>query len=229
MRGIITYIEGHDLSTKQAKKCLKSYKKHGWDVSMVPGVIPSTLNRSLFPYPVIKNGRLNKFSGLKKEIKISCLFNNLLFCKEVIENNEPMARMEHDSICISSWDEKYTKQIEDFCFLSYETTLPLGGHHSRLRRYNTKSPKGINDFPNDYPIIYKIDNLWKGAIRSPGTAAYILTPSGAKKILRAAEEHGLEQSDFIINSKVLRMQYIYPSVATYNINLKTSNNFEITK
>jgi GR25 family glycosyltransferase involved in LPS biosynthesis len=59
---------------------------------------------------------------------------------------------------------------------------------------------------------------------TPGTAAYALTPSGAKKILYAAKKRGLEQSDFIINSANIRLQYVYPSPVKYNVvNLQSSH------
>ena len=228
MKGILTYIEGHAESTKQAQESLASYKKFGWDIEMVPGVVPATLDRSLFPYPILENGRLEEFEGNSLDTKISCLFNDLLFCEKVLEENTPLVRLEHDSICIAVWNDDYTKDIVDFCFLSYETAFELGGHHENKKDFKTDSIVGINQFPDDYPLVIKGDTVWKHGIRPPGLAAYILTPQGAEKILQAAENHGLEQSDYIINSKVVNMQYVYPSVATYNINLKTSHGFDLS-
>ena len=225
MKGILTYIKGHAGSTKQAQESLASYKKFGWDIEMVPGVVPATLDRSLFPHPILKNGRLTGFKGNRLNTKISCLFNVLLFCEKVLEENTPLVRLEHDSICIAEWNDDYTKDIVDFCFLSYETAFELGGHHENKKNFKTESIIGINQFPDDYPLVTKVNTVWKHSIRPPGTAAYILTPQGATKILQAVDKHGLEQSDYIINSIVLDMQYIYPSVATYNKNLGTSQGF----
>ena len=227
MKGILTYIKGHAESTKQAQESLASYKKFGWDIEMVPGVVPATLDRSVFPYPILKNGRLAKFEGNRLDTKISCLFNNLLFCQKVLEENNLLVKLEHDSICIAEWDDSYTKDIVDFCFLSYTTAFELGGSHKSKKNFKTESIIGINQFPDNYPIITKVNTVWKHSIRPPGTAAYILTPAGAKKILQAISNYGLEQSDYIINSMVLNMQYIYPSVATYNKNLRTSHGFKL--
>jgi len=223
MKGIIHYIQGHAASTYQAEECLSSYRKFGWEAEMVPGIVSSTLDRSCFPYSILDKGRLSRFTGERLETKISCLFNNLLFCQKVIDNNQLMAKMEHDSICVDKWDNQYSNQIEDFCFLSYDTAFALSGSHKSKINFKTESLPGLNYFPENYPIITKVNTIWKGSIRPPGTAAYILTPKGAEKILQAAKKYGLEQSDYIINSLVLKMQYINPSVATYNNNLGTSH------
>mgnify|MGYP005679954911 FL=1 len=46
---------------------------------------------------------------------------------------------------------------------------------------------------------------------------------GAKKLLSAIDKHGFDQSDFMINSKNVRMQYIVPSPVKFNtVNLSTS-------
>ena len=48
-------------------------------------------------------------------------------------------------------------------------------------------------------------------------------PKGAKKLLSAIDKHGFDQSDFMINSKNVRMQYIVPSPVKFNtVNLSTS-------
>ena len=45
----------------------------------------------------------------------------------------------------------------------------------------------------------------------------------AKKLLSAIDKHGFDQSDFMINSKNVRMQYIVPSPVKFNtVNLSTS-------
>ena len=58
---------------------------------------------------------------------------------------------------------------------------------------------------------------------APGTGAYAITPAGAKKMLHSIETHGLDQSDFMINSKNVRMQYVIPSPVKFaKVNLSTS-------
>ena len=61
---------------------------------------------------------------------------------------------------------------------------------------------------------------------APGTAAYALTPKGARRLLDALETHGIDQSDFFINSMNVSMDYISPAPVKFNSkNLKTSHGF----
>ena len=87
-------------------------------------------------------------------------------------------------------------------------------HGNRLANWyeNTIHKYGLNQLAwSGYDLGYHKESIYHGAMMTPGTSAYILTPRGAKKLLSAAEKHGLEQSDFIINNDVLNMEYIYPS------------------
>lgn len=219
MKVQITYVDSVEASVNQAKEALDSFKKYNWDAELNQGIIPDTLNENDFPYPNTVGSRLHDFScqnARKYKVKKSCLFNNLHFCKKVIELDQPMVFAEHDAICINSYSGF---DFDEFCFLSYEYAfLPPTSlaKHPRLRNFKQKFVNGVHDFPKDYPLKYYKNSLYKNYIMSPGTAAYALTPKGAKKMLEAAERNGLEQSDFIYNTHNIRMQYVYPSPVKYN-------------
>ena len=58
----------------------------------------------------------------------------------------------------------------------------------------------------------------------PGTAAYAISPKGAKKLLRAAKDIGIDQSDFFINTHNIKIDYVNPSPVKFNSkNLNTSH------
>jgi hypothetical protein len=57
----------------------------------------------------------------------------------------------------------------------------------------------------------------------PGTAAYAITPAGAKKMLEAALTIGLDQSDFILNTKNCKVEYINPSPVVFNTQYVTTS------
>lgn len=58
----------------------------------------------------------------------------------------------------------------------------------------------------------------------PGTAAYAVTPKGAKKLLDSLHKNGWEQSDFFINTFNVKMQYTIPEYFTFkHSNLNTSH------
>ena len=227
MRGQIVYIEGREDSEKQAKKAFDSFTKYGWDVKMHPGITPETLNEEDFPYPNVKNGRLDGISKNephKYKIKKSCLFNNLKFCEAVIDAKQPMAFIEHDAVCIAPYQPT---PFDEFLFLTFEYCFKpptVLANHPHLRKYSHIPFPGVHDFPADFPLKYYKYTLYQDQIMSPGTAAYCLTPKGARKLLYAAEKWGLEQSDFHINSLNVHMEFAFPSPVRYNkVNLNTSH------
>lgn len=229
MKGRIIFIEGRKDSEAQAKQAYDSFRKYGWDVEMMAGITPATLDESDFPYPDVPGGR---FAGIhndepkKYPIKKSCLFNNLKFCEKVVDAKEPMAFIEHDALCIGPWESNW--RFEEFLFLSFDWCFKpptVLSQYFHLKRWKAPSLfPGVQQFPESFPLRYYKDTVYKGAIMSPGTAAYCLTPKGARKLLDAAEKNGLEQSDYHINSKNLKMEFVYPSPVRYNkVNLNTSH------
>jgi len=229
MKGRIIYIEGREDSERQAEQAYNSFKKYDWDVEMWPGITPNTIDENDFPYPDVKNGRLEGIHNNEPQkylIKKSCLFNNLTLCRDVVDANEPMAFIEHDAICIGPYQDNW--RFEEFLFLSMDycfkppTVLATYPHLNKWQPPFTLN--GVKTFPEDYPLRYYKNTIYKGYMMSPGTAAYCVTPKGARKILDAAEKNGLEQSDFHINSKNVLMEYANPSPVRYNkVNLNTSH------
>ena len=227
MKGIIHYIQDHTESTNQAITALKSFKQHGCDVKLKPGITPSVLN-NYDNYKVLENSRLESFlvndnNERKHRVKKSCVLNNIEFAKKVIEYDAPMMFIEHDALCINYIDKM---DFDEVCFMAIETwnKPPSGLALSKFMSYNITHSLGVNDFPEDWPLKYTRDTKYKGSSLIPGTMCYGLTPKGAKKILYEAETSGLEQSDFIINSSVVRLQYVYPSpVKHQKVNLNLSH------
>ena len=218
MKVKITYVKGHVDSEAQSAQALYSFETHRWNAELNVGVTPETINEKDFTDKIIYNGRLADF---KKEnyrkylVKKSCLFNNLKFCEHVIEADEPMVFAEHDAVCIRDYEPF---DFDEFCFLSleYAFQLPTTLAKPPLDKWKIPTTVGVSDFPNDYPLRYYRKNHCYGYAMTPGTAAYALSPKGARKILHAAEAHGLDQSDFIINNYNIRLQYLYPSPVRYN-------------
>ena len=224
MKVYITYVKDNKASVVQATESLNSFKMHGWSSVLNAGVTPDTLDKSDFDYPDMSDGRLQSFlitEERKYPIKVSCLFNNLRFAQRVVVADEPMIFAEHDAVCIDKYKEF---EFEDFCFLAMDYAFQPP---TTLAKYEWKPKQdvGVHDFPNNYPLKYYKNTIYKGHYMTPGTAAYALSPAGAKKILHAVGKYGLEQSDFIFNTHNLRLQYITPSPIKFNTtNLNLSHN-----
>lgn len=226
MKGLIYYIAGHAGSEKQAEESFKSFERYGWDVELVEGVTPDTIDESEFPWGDLKGGRLQSFLTSEPEkylIKKSCIFNNLRHYVRVIKEKRPIAFIEHDALCTGP---PPSIVYSPFLFLAFETALKqkvFEGNRA-VRDYKLTTPiTNFTPFPSDYPLRYYKDSIYRGAQMTPGTVAYIVTPLGAKKLLVASKENGMEQSDFHINSMNIDMAFMYPSPVKYNINLNTSH------
>ena len=226
MKGQIVYIKGHKKSEEQAKVAYDSFLRYNWDMELVEGVTPETINEDEFPYPEAKNSRLADFKKQNKMVYItkkSCIFNHLRFFDKVIEQDEPMLFAEHDAICVG----KPPVQLpEDYMHLAIkETFFPPGklaiGSCQQYRTMFDDAVMGVNEYPKNF-LKYKKDNAYNGATMTVGTTAYIMTPSGARKMKDAIMKNGIEQSDFQINSKTVHLQYHHPNLIRYNQNLSTS-------
>jgi GR25 family glycosyltransferase involved in LPS biosynthesis len=225
VKGRIIYLKNHDASTKQAEEAEASLSKFGWDVQLTPGYTAETVQSGKYAYNILPNGRLSCFEGKKFFTKKACVMNHISFWNEVIQKDEPMAFFEHDVIACAAPDFALLNFVKDFCFLSMDYAFDWGALAGKFRwRPEPTLAHEIRDFPQDYPLIHHRMCMYNGAQLTPGTAAYVVTPSGAKKLIAAAQNYGLEQSDYIINSHNVKMQYYAPSVCKYNtVNLSTSN------
>jgi len=225
MKGYIYYISGHKESEKQANESYTSFKKYGWDVELRPGVTRFTVKENdEFSRDIIKGSRLYNFkeeNTNKYLTKISCAINHIQFWKEVVETKRAMCFLEHDSICTMRCEDY---QFHDYLLLNAESVFRPPNKLGQQKYKDYYWPGfGINDFPDSYPLKYNKDNLWKNSMMAPGTGAYIISPMGAKKMLAAIDKHGFDQSDFMINTHNIRMEYVLPSPVKFNsINLSTS-------
>ena len=227
MKAQIIYVKGHSGSEAQSLEALESFSKLGWDAERIEGITPETLNESDFPYPDMIGSRMADFKsegGRLYYIKKACVFNNLKFAQRVVEADQPIAFIEHDALAVEAPNDHW--DFDEFLFLSYEHAFkaPSPLNILQYKQYRPKGVQGVNSFPRDYPVRYYHNSLYKGAFMTPGTAAYVLTPVGAQLLLNAVAKHGIEQSDYLINSFNLNLQYVWPSPVKYNIlNLNLSH------
>jgi len=225
MKSQIVYVKGHKDSEKQAEESLKSFKKYGWDTELQPGITKFNVKQTEeYESNIIDESRLINFKAEnynKFLTKLSCAINHIQFWKKVVEKNEPMCFFEHDAICMQKEDDY---DFEDYLILNAEFVFrPPNKLGLNKFKHFTWPGFGICDLPKNYPLPYHRNNIWKNSNMAPGTGAYAITPAGANKMLLAIEKYGLDQSDFMINSHNLRIQYINPSPVKFNtINLSTS-------
>lgn len=238
MKGRIIHIQRED-SIAQANDALRTLSSCGWDVELKEGFNRDSVKEHVAQngYKVMAGSRLADFLGENENkfwTKVACLMNNVETWIDAVSDGQPRAFFEHDAIGVHEplWDR--LSQVEDFCFLSmayawHSPTTLAGKWPQWARRMGgecslTLVNPLLKGFPVDTPLRYRHNNCYHGSALPPGTAAYIITPRGAEKMLNALEHYGMEQSDFIINSFNVNLQYYSPSVCRYNkVNLSTSN------
>lgn len=222
MKARIIYINGHAESERQSKQAFKSFQTYGWDVKVKKGFTKDTVDHK---NKIIEESRLLNFEKENKNrflTKLACAYNHIDFWQKVVEEDEPMAFIEHDAVCIMEWNNEWS--FEDYLILNAEWVFrpPNKLALQQFKDYTWPS-FGVCDMPNNYPLTYYRENVWKGSMMAPGTGAYAITPQGARKMLAAVEKYGMDQSDFMINSSNVRMQYVLPSPVKFaKVNLSTS-------
>jgi len=236
IQGKIIYVPGHKESIEQAEQSANTFSNfNGWNVQLRAGITPKTYREPL-RLKWIENGRMaghasrldrypDEESRWQKMLltKKSCATNHLRFWQETVKSGKTMVFLEHDSICIGDFPEDI--EFEDILVLNMQYVFDDPSPLARFWRHTPKNKEpGIYNFEPSYPVRYTYKNEWNGADLIPGTAAYAITPQGAQKMLDGVKKHGLDQSDYMINSKLVNIQYLFPSIVKFNdVNLKTSH------
>ena len=222
MKAQIVHLTKNTQSVGQANQALQSFQDNGWDVELVEGITPQTLDSRGRVTKLLEGGRLTHFKDPRLTIKKSCVNNHILFWEKVVERNETMAFIEHDSLAI---DPPQNWNFDDLLILNMEYVFNFGALRGKGLNRKFKPEFGVSELPDDFPLKCKVPNSpFKGSNMMPGTAAYAITPQGAKKMLGVVNTQGIDQSDYIINSMNVKMEYVIPSPVKFNTkNLSTSN------
>lgn len=180
MRAVLHYTPEFQTSVYFAKRAIQSFGE-GWEFEVRPGYTPKTA-----PDVQFGNGTyLSRYESWRLSTKKACFANHLRFWEETVRSRKPAVFLEHDVVCVGPPPE-----VEgQFMHLSHETA-----------KYH-KNQYGL------HPGFKYQMSLFKGAQTIPGTSAYLVTPEGANRLLRAYERHGADQSDVFINSMTIDIHY----------------------
>lgn len=220
MKALIHYVAGNKLSEEMSQESLSSYIKYGWEAELIEGYTPKTLPSIITDYTILNNSRLNSIKSSDTfQIKLAIIMNQVRFWKRVVEENQPLAFVEHDSICVAGYKEV---DFQDILLLNLDSTsieYQLKNVFCREQNFGymfEDKQIGVNELPIDWPWIYEFENVYKYSKLPPGVSSYILKPNGAKKLLNAVEQYGVEQGDMTINSYNVDIKYINPKLSTYH-------------
>lgn len=233
--GKIIYVPNHEKSIAQAEESERSFAQYkGWDVRLRAGLTPKTFTEPL-RLKWIENGRMEGHASRIERYpdeearwhhmlltKKSCAMNNIRHWQEIVKTGKTMVFLEHDSICYGDWEDP---EFEDVLILNMQHVFDDPSPLARFWRYTPKKKeKGVHPMEPTHPIRYKYENAYHRSLLIPGTAAYAMTPQGAQKMLDGVKKYGIDQSDYMINSKLVNLEYLFPSIVKFNTeNLATSH------
>lgn len=223
MKAYVIYVKGHKKSEQYMKKCIASCGGTGFEAEPFEGVTPKTLPKyKELLHKDLHRGRVTHFKNQnekKYQIKKSCFTNHVRLWKKCIELNEPIAVLEQDVHCVWNWDNTL---FDELLILNIDSAYkqPVFSHLN----LNTNFSFGVQDYNG--PLAYYHSSVFKGAFMMPGTGSYAVTPKGAKKLLKALDKYGWEQSDYFINTMNVNIQYKIPEYFTFKLtNLNMSHGF----
>lgn len=226
MKSFVIYVSGHEQSEQYMKTCIASCEGSGFDAEPFEGTTPDTLDKwSELMYPDLVNARI---TGMKQEsdrlykTKKACFTNHVRLWNKCIELNEPIAVLEQDVYCIGSWNNQ---SFDDVLLLNVVSAFKQKVFARVPNKPDYYGKLGLNEYKDTF-LVYNKDNLFKGGFMMPGTGAYAVTPTGAKKLLDTLASNGWEQSDYFINTSHVKIEYVVPEYFTFKLpNLNMSHGY----
>lgn len=204
MKCYIIRLEENAHSCEMAKQCKEQaalfgiraeYFKaiHGKDVDL------HYKKTGIFPKRKMKKGRIGV---------LGCFFSHYYLWLEAIETDKPILVLEHDGYIVRSIPEEILNNFEDA--LKLDRLDPYSKSYTRkleeevtldltIQKYTNPTPKNPNKIGTG--------NYFKGAY------AYIIKPSGAKKLVEHINQHGHVPADQQIGDWVVDTQTTVPSLA----------------
>lgn len=145
---------------------------------------------------------------------IGCFLSHFSLWKKCVELNEPILICEYDAVIINSIDDVLLNNFTDYLNLDYARHLYLKDidvYESNL--FPNHSPVTVKSLElNDSGTGYKFMN--RNHIK--GAFGYVITPSGARKVISSTLKDGIVPADVALNLLYLNVSYTEPSLVRLN-------------
>lgn len=217
MKGFVIRINNHPLSEKLAAEAYDSCKKFDIDVEYFDAVVPNTLGSFFHEYGV----KMSDEFLVKKSNELftqACFASHYCLWNRCVQLDEKIIILEHDGVILKKLNEIYA-QVDDVCHL--DPNRPYS------KNYDEKLLKpqadGIVDFGDSNK--WTSDRTFTGQ-HFAGTYAYIISPSGANKVINFVKTYGAWESDRLLGKNVLRLQITRGSYARLNKIFKTKEDIK---
>ena len=205
MKAYIITLTENIKSVEAAKRCIGSANI---PISIFDAVTEDTAERMMREEGIIwnypwKGEEYDIKAGVKKSAyqtanplrRVACFLSHYMLWKMCVEKDEPLVILEHDAIFIRPFDETAFMKAEcDIISINDPrgATRKAQDFHEKLQ----KGPKTIQRVPT-------IDDMMvpQGL---PGNSAYIMKPSGAKKMLELVKEYGAWPNDALMCKQLIQ-------------------------
>lgn len=232
MKTYAIVIKNNLISENAFNVLLNSSKKVGNDfnIEKFEAITPENLDKTMTDLGIVWNYpwgnsvyeedikmKKNSYSPKEQRSRIACAVSHYILWKQCAEGDEPFLILEHDA----EFTEKLPCQ-----YIIDETILEIIGinHPKRATRNWDKFYNMVNDNPNKYQRAPQIDKTLEAPQGIAGNSAYILKPSGAKKLVEAVHKYGLWPNDAIMCRQLFDLLGVTKTFYTkvQNINSTTS-------
>lgn len=202
MKSFIITLEGNKLSEKLSSECIVQAKTFGIDV--VP--YKAILGKDKKYHMDLNNFKVNtNTKKVMKEGHFGCFFSHYYLWEKCHILNEPLIILEHDGYFIRPLPDDVLNQFEDVLKLDY------------LDPYNKDYDKTIsNNIDNSIEYIRDIKNITTQRAwgwYTWGAWAYILKPSGARKLIEFCKQEGICTTDNLLADGILNVVLSKPTIA----------------
>jgi GR25 family glycosyltransferase involved in LPS biosynthesis len=213
------------VSKESATRCIKSAN---FEIEFFEATTPATLTNlpGTWTYPTNKQQErwesgmfLSAYQTRVLEKRIACFMSHYRLWKRCADLNETIMILEHDAIFVRSF--VYT----DFQNLFTGDILGINDPTRATRKYKIFDNNIKQQYANE-PVI--VETPWVDEQQVPqglaGNSAYIIKPSGAKKLLELVKKHGMWPNDAIMCKQLMpdSLQCIYPYYTKVQGNVSTT-------
>jgi glycosyl transferase family 25 len=205
MKTHVIYLPGNEFSVKMTNQAVESLDKFGIEYELFDGILGSKGIDVLKSFNVVPSYHVSKEEWSPGTI--GCLASHYILWDKCSNQNEPFLIIEQDGVVVRD-PRELLQDIKKVChldtWLPFENTILTEGYN-HFEYYNTKIKQylpGVTVYPRN--IFYENANVTGSSFR--GTYGYIITPEGAKDVLKFIKSHGVFPSDRCLCQNATQLQ-----------------------
>ena len=195
MKSFHIVLPGHELGETLGAKNIEIARSFGLDAHLHPGVRVAQPFKEEFAKYGISKWLTAEMQGMGQQ---GCFLAHFQLWQKCVELNEPIVICEHDGEFLRPLPEDILKKCIDI--LRLEPFSPWKDN------YEEKIQKSL-----DQPITYKRLKTYYKTYYA-GHYGYIITPSGAQKLINYAQTHGVKSVDRFVDIRVVDIKSVTQSV-----------------